>query len=519
MTELTLQIYEKDYSDRAVNPALVFEVQSITRTAEGQDKDAVIKVTGAELDLWELTSLIANPARIYQLGAPIFRGLIRSVVVKAASGLTVSVSYDAMFNKIKVTYSDQAPGEENAGEPAETSWYSNADSIAYYGTKQKIINLADANAEQALAYANRAIYDYAYPAAEKDLGNLGKQQEPQATITLAGWFDTLDWMIYTQEAGHEGYEDIGEGLQAFGDAAGTTKLAQSFQLGSSVAWTAGSVKVRIKKEGSPTDNLTVEICSDSSGAPGTVLASATLAGASVPENLNWQEITLTAKVNLSLSTTYWLVVRRSGANDGTNYFKADANEALGYTRGSLKIWNGSAWVARSPDADLLFVILGTTETTTQISQIVTACGQFLTATVVDNASGVYTSPYRDGSQTGLAVIRELFKSGSTNYRRLQGSVDDERRLTISEEPAQGSGNYKIDATGNLYDPYGNLILKEQMPAGVWLELVDIVPVQAQFLGVRNATTVFVESVTWQATGKMRWKFRGYGSILSWTGVD
>lgn len=519
MAELFLKILEKDYTERADNPALVYQVQSITRAAEGQDKEAVIKVSGPELDLWELTNLIANPARIYQLGSVIFRGLIRSVIVKAATGLTVSISYDAMYNKIKVIYSNIAPGEENAGEPAETSWYSNTDSIGFYGTRQKIINLSDANSEQAIAYANRAIYDYAWPAAQKDLGSLGNQQDPEATITLAGWFDTLDWMIYTQDAGKEEYEDSAGTQQSFGDVAGTTKLAQSFQLGSAMAWTASSVKIRIKKEGSPTDNLTVEVCADNSGAPGTVLASATISGVLPLISLDWLELTLSVKVNLALSTTYWLVVRRSGANDGTNYYKTDVNEALGYTRGALKIWNGSAWVARSPDADLLFSILGVTETTTQISQIITACGQFLTATVLDSVSGVYSSPYRDGTQTGLAVIKELFKSGTTNYRRLQASIDDERRLIISEEKALGSENYKIDAAGTLYDPYMNRIEKATMPAGVWLELVDIVPAQAQFIGVRNPTTVFVESVTWQMGGKMRWKFRGYGALLSWTGVD
>jgi hypothetical protein len=518
MTDLTVNFYNMDYSDRASNSALKLEVKSIVRDQEGGDKEAKIKVVGAEIDLWELTDYLRLPARIYQFGAPIFRGFVKAVTIRASNGLRVTISLANMANKIKVQYSNIDPGESNPSGESETSWYENTGSSGYYGTKEKLIRLSEGSSTQAIAYANRAIYDYAYPMAEKDLGSLGNAQTPEAEITLAGWFETLDWMIYTQEAGHEGYEDIGDGLQAYGDAAATTKLAQSFQLGSSVAWTAGSVKVRVKKEGSPTDNLTVELCSDSSGVPGTVLASATLAGASVPENLNWQELTLSAKVSLALSTTYWLVVRRSGATDGTNYYKADANEALGYSRGALKIWNGSAWVARGTDADLLFVILGTTETTTQIGQIVTSCGQFLTATMINTVSGVYSSPYRDGTQSGLAVIRELLKSGTTNYRRLQASVDDERRVTISEEPAMGTGNYGIDADGNLYDAYGNLMIKEQFPAGVWLELKELVPIQAQFLGVRNPTTVFVESVTWQAGGKMSWRFRG-SQILTISGID
>ena len=65
-------------------------------------------------------------------------------------------------------------------------------------------------------------------------------------------------------------------LRAYGQ-----KVAQGFQVAGS--WAAGRVALRASKTapaGAPADGLVVKLCADDGGAPGTVLASGTIAGQS-----------------------------------------------------------------------------------------------------------------------------------------------------------------------------------------------------------------------------------------------
>jgi hypothetical protein len=103
---------------------------------------------------------------------------------------------------------------------------------------------------------------------------------------------------------------------------GTTtnkQRAQSFQVGS--AATLGSVSVFVREyQGSPTDELTIEIQTDNGldQPSGTVLA--TTDAIAVRGAAAWHEFTLTAPLSLSTSTTYWIVVMRTGSLDSSNNY-------------------------------------------------------------------------------------------------------------------------------------------------------------------------------------------------------
>jgi hypothetical protein len=513
---ITVNFYDRSYADVMIDPAVEMEVVSTTKSVEGGCKSAKVKATGAEISIWQFVKMLGYNAKFFSQATACWWGMLTGVRVKSANGFTMMISLDQMHNKVKVTYTDQVAGMEETGDQTETSWYSNTNSINMYGTKEKIFSLSDATLSQAVAAAQRALYDYGYPLSDRDFSALGTKGTPEGELTFTGWWDTLDWKTYSQTAGKEGYETIGTGLQALGDASGNTKVAQSFQLGSALGWNASTVAVRVNKEGAPTDNLVVELCANGSSAPGTVLASATLAGASAPDYLNWVTLTLSAVVALSISTTYWIQISRSGVVDGTNYFKVDANESLGYTRGSFKIYNGATWAARSPDADMLFALTGGVEISLQISQIMSTCGQFFNGSRLDAYSGLYSSPYRDGSQSGLVYARELLRSGTTNYRRLMATVDESRKAVISEEPGSGYANtYWIDQNGVVTDPYNNPIDPEFMPAGVWLQAKGVIPAEAAI--IPNPARVFVEETTWQA-GKLKFSFRGMQGLINMFGV-
>lgn len=471
---------------------------------EGGPQEAKASLQATDILVWQLAEILRCPAEVWDTGERVWWGFVKSVQIVTTNGLRITLSLEKMANRVRVEYSLLTAGTDYAGESTLTSWVSDADSVAVYGTKELQLRMSqEATAEQATAYANRALGEYAWPLADRDLGNVGKKTVASGVITMAGWWETLAWKSYSEDAGKESYEDIGTGLQAFGDATARSIVLQRIQLGSSRGWSADQIALRVKKEGSPVDNLSVSLKTDA----GVVLATATLAGASVPENLNWVTLTLSTRVNLALSTTYQITVTRSGAIDAVNYYKIDANESLGYTRGALQIYNGSTWVSRSPDADMLFQVLGVLETTQQIADIVTDCGQFLVGSSILDASGVYSTPFRDGSNDGLRLIRELLKSGTSNGRRLRALVRDDYYVEIDEEPAAGVEDWKMLADGTILDQYNGLV--KYPPYQTWIQFSNLIPITADTSLVADPTRAFIEQATW-SKGAARFRLRGMG---------
>jgi hypothetical protein len=129
---------------------------------------------------------------------------------------------------------------------------------------------------------------------------------------------------------------------------------------------------------------------------------------------------------------------------------------------------------------------------------------------------VYSSPYRDGESTGLACITELLRAGTSNYYRLQATVNQDRYLELVEEPRPGEADYSIDAEGRIWDSYGAQVWPETPPYGAWLAVKELSDPLTTEIGIVDTGRVFIEEVTWQ-NGKLRWKFRGQSSLLD--GLD
>ncbi len=120
-----------------------------------------------------------------------------------------------------------------------------------------------------------------------------------------------------------------------------TKRAQSFVAPTGAANVVGVV-LPLEKIGTPSDNLTIQIVNDSAGSPGvTVSGSATVSGSSLTTSFVWYEIALTAA--LTPSSTYWIVLSRTGAIDGANYYAISVLDPGTYANGVMKPYNGSVW--------------------------------------------------------------------------------------------------------------------------------------------------------------------------------
>lgn len=139
--------------------------------------------------------------------------------------------------------------------------------------------------------------------------------------------------------------------------------------------TVSQVQFRLSKGGSPVDNLVVEIQSDSGGNPsGSVLAtSGTINGATLTGTGTDYTFTFATPYAVAAGT-YHFVLKRSGGNDGTNYYRVHGNmtgSPSGYTG---KYRYGGGWNNRTP---------GYVHT---ISQVDGTVGQYLKAKA-NNASG------------------------------------------------------------------------------------------------------------------------------------
>jgi len=146
---------------------------------------------------------------------------------------------------------------------------------------------------------------------------------------------------------------------AVGKELANQRRAQGFKL--SVSRTVGRVNLWLKASGAPTDNLTVQIQTDSGGLPsGTVVtngASNAVAGSTIGGSYGWVAFDFSVPPQLTAAPTqYHLVLRRSGAVDGTNYYLWGADQSSpGYADGAGSVYGGS-WQATSPATDHAFQV-------------------------------------------------------------------------------------------------------------------------------------------------------------------
>ena len=139
----------------------------------------------------------------------------------------------------------------------------------------------------------------------------------------------------------------GDTDQALGDAAARTRIAQPIEVVADTSIT--DVLIYIEKNGSPTDDLILTLEEDSSGAPsGNPIDTARLfTGSTLFSTYGWRNFQFQNFPELTAGTTYYLVLKRSGANDAANYYKLRTDTSSpDYDHGGLQLYNAS-WGAGS----------------------------------------------------------------------------------------------------------------------------------------------------------------------------
>lgn len=253
------------------------------------------------------------------------------------------------------------------------------------------------------------------------------------------------------------------------------RIAQSFTpTVNLLAWTVNRVRIRLRKVGAPADDVQVELCANSSGAPGTVLDTATIAASLIPKDFGWVTFQLSNLDALTFGTIYHLVLSRTGANDWNDFYEVELDEDLSYAGGSLQLYTGAAWTTRTPDADLVFQVLGAWETTIQIQQIIFDVGDFFAGGDNLNVSGIFSNQYRAGDRRAQDELLDLLNAGTTAGRRLLAKVTKERILRIYEQPASTAEPQIMQADdGTLQHISGQPLEHGRLCAGQWVERTDV----------------------------------------------
>lgn len=260
---------------------------------------------------------------------------------------------------------------------------------------------------------------------------------------------------------------------------------QTYSLGDNTAWSAGEVRIPLYKVGTPSDNLQLTLRDNSD----TLLATATIPATNIGTGKSWIIFSLGSLVPHIYATTYKLRIARTGSTSSQHAYVLLADEGAAYSRGALQIWNGSSYVNRSPPADLNFIVVGFRTLLTQVVDMITAAGQFISGIDNDASTTLYSNPYRDGDSTALDEIEGLLLDGAGG--RILMDVGEGRRVHLYNEPT--TTEIVIRANGTLETRLGERIPKHMAPVGVWAELKDILP-------SGEPTTVFIEGWDYDVQG-------------------
>jgi hypothetical protein len=471
---------DRQFRDFAVPSSLSFRVKSYKKAARFGARSAVIDVAGDEAAVLQLLNWIRYAVKITAVqgarGRNLWNGFIAEVEITIGA-MKIGVSIDRMANRVAVAYMVNAA---DGSQRATTAWSQNDASVAEYGYLELLHGMNDSSSEQATAVRDRLLKALYLPV--KTWNGFGEKSgnRATATITCRGWVDFLDARYFSaaSEKTKIAYTAEPEDQTlSVGSTTANTKHAQGFTFTAAAALhNVIGHRQKITKVGNPVDQLIFEVCADSAGVPGAVLATIALSGANVPTAHSWVENVVESAARLTPSTPYHLQVRRSGAVDAVNFYRVTTNTAAGYAGGVARTWNGSAWVVVAPAADMLFelTLSSVKQTTDQIADMYSAAAQYLTGIVIEKASGVYSSPYRSGDQKALKLIEDILDADTSDGKRLTATVTEDRRLIISAEPEPGERDLYFTRDGRLVTLLDQPIQKYDCAVGVWAVLRDTV---------------------------------------------
>lgn len=230
------------------------------------------------------------------------------------------------------------------------------------------------------------------------------------------------------------------------------------------------IDVHMKKSGSPTDNLTVKIISDSiTGA--SLGTSDNVDGSTLPTTAAWITFTFSTPIYLLSGTIYYIHLERSGAYDITNRYTTSFNDLSVYSQGRSYARNNNSWSAWFEANDFLIRIFQTETVNKLETQYLLANTTFAAGTSlqdfdtrwdpgewqVDSISYIHEG---NSVASGTSDIKLQDTSGPTDVTN--SSITDviEREQSVGMTMPTGPATIDVIATSNVSTLNGSRILAQ-----------------------------------------------------------
>ncbi len=475
---MQITLYERNFSKPLPAGLCSFDVEWLSWAERGGPERGRVRATGPRQALQNLPQLLRCPVTITdEHGAAAWWGFVNEVELHL-DGAVYLASLDGLANRVAVRWRDEAdssPAADAPGYTAQTGWEDHPASQARYGVKEMVFELGEARPEEALAARATQLLKRSLPVPRSTPGRQDGSAPAWAFLRLSGWWETLAWRFYEQPRGYRGNVEWQGLAYPWGGAAAVSKVAQTFLVGGGAAWAASDLWLRLYKVGSPADTVIVELCQYTASGPGTVYASASIAGGALErEPTRWVKLKFAAPYTVAHNTYYTLQVRRSGAVDAANYYGVRVEEGNKFGN-SLLAWNGSSWAARTPAASMVLGLYGEEETTEQIKAICApgAGGQFLTGLLIRDVANVKTRLFRLGKLRASAELAELLQVGAAGGEELSARVNVERQLVIEKRPQPAAPELVIWPDGEIRHKSGRALLGSETPVGRWARVLGV----------------------------------------------
>lgn len=502
-------------------PRATVSVARYSNAAMGGPQAATIALSGPEADVWQAIDMLAWDVQLFD-EAHDWRwgGFVESVQVNVGT-LSYGVSLSSMANRIQAIYTFHtvdANGNDQSTQEA-TLWAGDTESIATFGTFESRLTFGDSTEKAAEAYRDSILSLSKLPIPTVELAFGGR--EATATLECRGYWSTLKRRYYSAPMltyGTIAAEPVNQ------RALRSTGLPAYQRLGEQINVPAGSALAAatftVQKEGNPTGLLRCELITSTdplTSGSYTVVATSTINLADLPDDQGPTEeggedpppadpiaVTFNFPNTVIPSAAIVLIaLSRLGATTSeTNLINVSFSPAASGTQGLGQLNDGS-WATMSSTGHALFQLTLTRETTAMIAQRVLnhdpgngAIGDyapFIESAFIEQDSGIYASPYEDGQSRLQDVLLNLLNMGSMTAARLLATVTRDRVLIVSPEPLKTDPPaYEIGRDGQLRNARGVPIDKSICPAGVWVQLVGVIPTTSHGAQLVDASRLFIE---------------------------
>jgi len=471
---LFVSFLRRDFSGPFL-PSVHLTPQRLSWSAFGGPDQAVIHADGQIENLLDLTSSLRYAVTIHDVqNTPVWWGFVDEVII-FLENVQVKVTLANLFNRVTVQYSFISPDNKLADQ-LETVPIINPQSQSEFGIKEAIIHETDLDENFASAFRDTFLSLHAWPFSE--LSQRSKPGEVYAQLHCSGWFKTLSWRTYKNLEGFYANYGPGPGVFAFGDANTHRYVGQSFQPGANV--NLKYVYFRLRAEASPSTSLTARLHAQSSGYPGSVLATSSAVPASQVNGskYSWIRFTLSTPIALSAETVYWITLNPGGVNP-SNYFYIKTDENMSYSQlwrhGAYYNQTVGAWyplpseTAPGTKPDLIFRFVCLSDTGSQIASIASAGDQFFEK-ILGLTTGIQTSPYRNNSYDCLKELEALMRVGTANKRWVLATVTPERFLKFYEQPDPDEADIYIDSKSRFFTKHQVQLPSYLPPVGRYARL-------------------------------------------------